>query len=99
MSEILRNMHEIAGDLHKAGVIDAAALQEMEALCVPPPTLSPADVKRIRALTRMSQPVFAALLNVSKSTIVQWERGAKRPSGASLRLLDLIDRKGVGAVL
>jgi hypothetical protein len=46
-------------------------------------------VKRIRAAARMSQPVFARLLGVEKSAVAQWERGAKRPSGAAyLEVLD-----------
>ncbi len=46
------------------------------------------QLKRIRAATRMSQPVFARLLGVDKSAVAQWDRGAKRPSGPALRLLD-----------
>ena len=36
----------------------------------------------------MSRPVFARLLGVDKSAVAQWDRGAKRPSGPALRLLD-----------
>ena len=39
----------------------------------------------------MSQPVFARLLGVDKSAVAQWERGAKRPSGPVLRLLEVLD--------
>jgi len=46
------------------------------------------QLKRIRAATRMSQPVFARLLGVDKFSVAQWDRGAKRPSGPALRLLD-----------
>ncbi len=35
----------------------------------------------------MSLSVFAALLNVGPSTVEHWERGLKKPSGPSLRLL------------
>jgi len=41
------------------------------------------------------QAVFAVYLNISLSTIQKWERGQKKPSGASLKLLDLVDRKGL----
>jgi len=54
----------------------------------PPPDHGGADVGRIRAATRMCQPVFAWLPGVDKSAVAQWEREAKRPSGPALRLLE-----------
>jgi putative transcriptional regulator len=42
----------------------------------------------------MSQPIFAAMVGVGASTVAQWEQ----PSGASARLLDVIDRKGIEAI-
>ena len=99
MSDILDTAHELAGDLHRAGVIDAITMRRMDLLCLPPkPSISAADVARIRRKTRMSQPVFAILMNVGSSTVAQWEAGQRKPSGPSARLLDVIDRKGVEAV-
>jgi putative transcriptional regulator len=43
--------------------------------------------------------VFAAVLNTSIFTVQKWEIGNKRPSGLSLRLLNLIDRKGLEVLL
>lgn len=37
-------------------------------------------------------------LNVTSSLVSKWERGEKRPSGASLKLLSLVEKKGLGAV-
>ena len=48
-------------------------------------------MKRIRAATRMSQPVFARLFGVDRSAVAQWERGANRPSGPTLRQLEVLD--------
>lgn len=39
----------------------------------------------------VSQPVFAALLSVTPSTVRAWEQGQKTPSGAASRLLELAD--------
>jgi putative transcriptional regulator len=39
----------------------------------------------------MSQPAFAALLNVTASTVRSWEQGRKEPSGAAERLLQVAD--------
>jgi putative transcriptional regulator len=51
------------------------------------------EVAAIRRQLNVSQSVFAALLNVPKVTAVSWEKGRRRPTGAALRLLDLIRRK------
>lgn len=53
----------------------------------PARTLTAKDVQRIRARLKVSQPVFAAMLNVPTVTAVSWEKGRRRPSGAALRLL------------
>lgn len=39
----------------------------------------------------VSQPVFAALLSVTASTVRAWEQGQKSPSGAASRLLELAE--------
>ena len=45
-----------------------------------------------------SQAVFARYLNVTTGLVSQWERGEKRPQGASLKLLALVAKSGLGAV-
>jgi putative transcriptional regulator len=52
-------------------------------------------VARIRTKNHASQGVFAAFLNVGKTTVAAWEQGTKKPSGAASKLLDLVDRKGL----
>lgn len=51
-----------------------------------------------RRVSGVSQPVFARYLNVSKNLVSDWERGEKRPGGPALRLLSIIQRKGLDAV-
>jgi DNA-binding transcriptional regulator YiaG len=77
---------------------------QLEALTGAPPSgvdaplvraLSARQIRAIRARARMSQAVFAAVLNTSTSTVQKWEIGAKRPSGPSLKLLNVINTKGV----
>jgi|ERR1017187_6866555 putative transcriptional regulator len=90
--DVLATAHGLAAALDRAGAMDAVSMREMDQLCLPPrPDYSGPEVKRIRAATRMSQPVFARLLGVEKSAVAQWERGAKRPSGPVLRLLKVLD--------
>ena len=96
MRRAAREALEFARDLHEVGAMDKITMREIEQLCIPPlPTLTAEDVRRIRDKAQMSQPKFADLLNVGASTVAQWEQGRKKPSGPSMRLLDLIDRKGV----
>ena len=53
----------------------------------------------MRQRARMSQAVFAAFLNTSVSTVQKWEVGEKKPSGPSLKLLNVIDQKGVDVLV
>jgi putative transcriptional regulator len=92
-------MQETARGLQKAGAIDKHTMREFDVLCMPPVrNLSAAQIRAIRARSKMSQAVFAAVLNTSVSTVQKWEIGEKRPSGPSLKLLDVIERKGVSAL-
>ncbi|HEV7833140.1 MAG TPA: helix-turn-helix domain-containing protein [Caballeronia sp.] len=77
--------------------MDAMTLREFDVLCLPPiKEYSAAQIKRLRKRSKASQAVFAACLNTSASTVQKWEQGQKRPNGPSLKLLDLVDRKGKG---
>ena len=46
----------------------------------------------------VSQSLFAHYLNVTPSLVSKWERGEKRRSGASLKLLSLVENGGLAAV-
>jgi putative transcriptional regulator len=94
---LLKTLHETAQGLHQAGTMDAMTLREFDVLCLPPiKEYSAAQIKRLRKRSKASQAVFAACLNTSASTVQKWEQGQKRPNGPSLKLLDLVDRKGKG---
>jgi putative transcriptional regulator len=98
-TRILAEVHEAAADLHEAGAIDALTMRRFDALCLPPVRhYGASDVRRIRKQANVSQAVFAAVLNVGKATVASWERGGKEPSGSALKLLDLIERKGLAAL-
>jgi len=47
--------------------------------------MTPAQIRALRKACRLSQAVFASVLNTSLSTVQKWETGAKRPGGPSLR--------------
>ncbi|MDP3294556.1 MAG: DNA-binding transcriptional regulator [Nevskia sp.] len=99
-SRILDTVHATAVDLHAAGLIDLRRMREFDALCLPPvPTYTPANIKSIRAKHNLSQAVMAAALNASLSTVRQWEIGHKKPSGPAAKLLSVLDRKGLDALI
>ena len=93
---ILDVVHESANDLHDAGVISDTTMREFDALCLPKIRKLTADqIKSLRVKNKASQGVFAAYLNTSKSTVQKWEQGQKHPNGSSLKLLNLVERKGL----
>jgi putative transcriptional regulator len=97
--KLLDVLHSTAAGLHQAGVMDLTTLREFDALCLPPvQDYSAAQIKGIRLRFKASQAVFAAYLNTSPSTIQQWERGQKHPNGMALKLLSLVDSKGLQAL-
>jgi putative transcriptional regulator len=55
----------------------------------------PEQIKALRIREHISQPVFARYLNVSKNLVSDWERGVKKPGGPALRLLTVIQHKGL----
>ena len=71
---LLEVAHEMATDLYEAGIIDAVTMREYESICIPPVRdLSAREIKRIRLHEKVSQIIFAKYLNISTSTIRQWE--------------------------
>lgn len=98
-SPILEAVHETAKGLHAAGAMDRLTLREFDRLCLPPvEPLQPEQIKQIREASHVSQAVFARLLNTSLSTVQKWEIGQKRPTGTALKLLHLVQKKGLEAV-
>jgi putative transcriptional regulator len=64
--------------------------------CLAVPTdIPPQQIKKLRELHHVSQPIFARYLNTSQSTVQKWETGAKRPSGMALKLLAVVQKHGL----
>ncbi len=94
--KILEAVHETAKGLHKAGAMDTMTMRELDALCLSPvETYTPTQIKHLRQRHKASQALFAAYLNTSLSTVQKWERSQKKPNGPSLKLLNLVDQKGL----
>jgi putative transcriptional regulator len=98
-SNRLAVIHETALDLRNAGLIGPQTMREFDNLCLTPvKNFTPRAIIRLRQREQVSQAVFAHHLNVSATTISQWERGEKAPSGPSLKLLSLAEAKGLTAI-
>lgn len=98
-SEIAQMIHENAVDLFDVGLMDKKTMQQFDKSCLTPVTpLSPTDIRAIREKENFSQAVFANYLNINKNLVSEWERGVKKPSGTALKLLTLIQHKGIDVI-
>jgi putative transcriptional regulator len=99
-SPIFEAVHETASDLHRLGFIDQRKMRKFDFLCLDPiPDYNSEKVRALRDRFKLSQSVLASVLNTSLSTVRQWEVGDKHPSGSSQKLLNLLERKGLEALI
>lgn len=92
-------MYETARGLHDLGLVNTETLREFDASRLPKlKRFAATDIKRSRLKAKTSQAVFAAYLNTSVSTVQKWEIGDKKPSGPALKLLNIVERKGLKAL-
>jgi putative transcriptional regulator len=81
-----RIAHEMAKDLFEVGAMDEVTMRTVESLCLPAKKIFlPEDIRRIRTTNHLSQPVFALMFGIGKTTVQQWVQGVKKP-GCSRKL-------------
>ncbi len=98
-SDAMAAVHETMEALHKVGAINKQTMRKFDEACLTPvQPLSPKQIKALRQREHVSQTVFAHYLNVTPNLISKWERGEKSPSGPALKLLSLIEKRGLAAV-
>jgi putative transcriptional regulator len=98
-SDVMKSIHEAAADLFKVGGMDRKTMRKFDVLCLTPiQEMTPKKIRALRTRERASQTVFAAYLNVTPSLVSKWERGEKHPQGASLKLLSLVEKKGLEVI-
>src|SRR5208337_3477575 len=98
-SAVFQSVHETATGLQRIGLIDEKTMREFDASCLTTvKDLSPKQIAQVRKRTGVSQAVFAHYLNVSVTSVSKWERGEKKPRGASLKLLTLVQKKGLDVI-
>lgn len=95
-SDAFEAIHSAAAGMYRVGSIDKATMRHFDESCLTkPPVIAPDEIKRLRERNKVSQPVFARYLNTSESTVEKWETGAKKPSGAALKLLSIVEKHGI----
>ena len=98
-SDAFGAIHETVSDLHDADLIDKRTLRKFDELCLTPVRpMQPNEIRALREREHASQAVFALHLNVSTGLVSKWERGEKHPGGTSLKLLTLIQEKGLVSI-
>jgi putative transcriptional regulator len=99
-SDAMAAIHETAEALFDSGAIDKTTMREFDETClVPVEGFPPEKIRELREREKMSQPVFARYLNVTKGLVSCWERGTKKPSGPALRLLSVVQKKGIQSIV
>ncbi len=94
-SAVFEALHRSASALHEVGAMNPQTMRNFDIACIEPPaTWDMKKIQRLRQRFSMSQPVFAAYLNSTPSTIAQWESGAKRPSNIAAKLLHVFAKHG-----
>jgi putative transcriptional regulator len=77
--------------LHEALEYERGEGGELRVSELPPPPkpLSPTQIRAIRQSFKVSQAVFARIINVSPNAVESWEQGVRHPREATLKLLTI----------
>ncbi|MEI7369803.1 helix-turn-helix domain-containing protein [Pectobacterium colocasium] len=90
---------------HAAGTasdVDLDAINRLVAESQKTESRAGMDASRVRAIRereKISQSQLAGIINMSANSVQKWERGVSSPTGAALRILEVIERKGLSAIL
>jgi putative transcriptional regulator len=95
MSKILKSVHMSAQLLDDTGRMNELTIGEFDAFCLNPCPQFTAMWREFGPRIAPVRGVFAAFLNVGKTTITAREQGTKKPSWAASKLLAFVDRKGL----
>ncbi len=93
----LERMHKMAKRLADNGAVDQLTMRKIDALALSAKQeeMTANKIKQIRLRENISQGVLATILNMSCESVQKWEQGKTKPQGAALRLLNVIDKKGI----
>lgn len=98
-SHRLEGLRETAAALHAVGALDESAMRDIHSFCpAKAEAMSGEEIQAPREREGVSQAVLARHINVAIKLVSEWERGAKHPSGPSLKLSTLVGAKGLDAI-
>jgi len=91
---IKKAIGETVQNMLNSGIKTSFTKKELDSLGIKIPEiqLTTFQIKAIREQMNLSQTVFARLLNVSPSSIRQWEQGKRKPTGSTKVLLELLKK-------
>ncbi|ATV42468.1 helix-turn-helix domain-containing protein [Pectobacterium brasiliense] len=101
----LLNIQSMIQRQHAAGTasdVDLDAINRLVAESQKTESRASMDASRVRAIRereKISQSQLAGIINMSANSVQKWERGVSAPTGAALRILEVIERKGLSAIL
>ena len=99
-SKVIESLRGDLAALQDVGAINKVTMREFDVLCPPPVReFSAEDIRRLREALHCSQTGFASHLHITASTVRRWEQGDTRPTGAALKLLNVIADKGLQAII
>ena len=99
-SSAMGAIHEAATDQYSVGGMDRTTMLKFDVLCLTQiQKMTPKKIRALRTREKASQAVFAAYLNVTPSLVGKWERGEKNPQDTSLKLLSLVEKKGLEVIV
>lgn len=96
---------ETAEDFRRGGLMDEGTYKQITLRHLgpearqPPRPLTAEEIRALREQAHMSQAVFARHLNMSAGQLSKLERGAERPTGTTLALLRVIQRRGIEVMM
>ena len=95
MRDSIKNaIGETVQDMVNSGANVSFTKKELDSLGITIPNIQVTgdQIQAIRRQMNLSQSVFAKILNVSSSSIRQWEQGKRRPTGSTKVLLELLEK-------
>ena len=100
MSNIQNTIDDIAHGLHKSNIIDKKTLRDLTDEEIPVLIeYTGEDIQQLRKRQKLSQSVLAKYLNISPSMIRSLEQGKRHAHGAILKLLNIVERHGISALV
>lgn len=100
MSSLRNTINELAHDLHQANVIDKVTLRDLTEKDLPGLNeYTGEEIQTIRKQEHLSQAAFAKYLNISPAMIKSLELGQRKAQGAILRLLNIVERRGLSGLV